>query len=65
MDTYLREFTDRDDAVAWMTQKNRACHRAGNTTDLYAVVDGPTDNFAVVDLDTAIDLGLGYEWRTQ
>lgn len=28
----------------------------------YAVVDGPSDNFAVVDIKTAIEIGGGYKW---
>jgi hypothetical protein len=40
--------------------KNKVCRRAGNYKDIYAVVDGPENNFAVVDLNTAIDLGAGY-----
>lgn len=53
---YLREFSDR------MVLKNRSCRAAGNRRDLYCLVPDPTQPWAVVDLATAIDLGLGYEW---
>lgn len=59
---YLREFSDRNEAYDRMTLKNRSCRAAGNNRDIYCLVPGPSDNWAVVDLATAIDLGLGYEW---
>jgi hypothetical protein len=45
-------------AVEYMRGRNRA----SRDRTLYAVVDGPDDNYAVVDLKTAIDLGGRYEW---
>ena len=53
---YCREFSDR------MTLKNRACRTAGNHREIYALVPGPSDNWAVLDLSTDIELGSGYEW---
>lgn len=58
--TYTRFFDSEDDAIARCNLKNRASRRAGNFRDTYCVVDGPSDDFAVVDLVTAIDLGQGY-----
>ena len=55
-------FDDRGEARDWAKQKNRAAYRAGNKHDCYCVVDGPEDNFAVVDIDMAIELGGQYEW---
>lgn len=40
--------------------KNKACRDADNHRDIYAVVDGPANDWAVVDLSTAIDLGSSY-----
>jgi hypothetical protein len=56
--TYLKRFTDADHADAWMRMKNRAA-RDGI---IYCVVDGPEDDYAVVDLTTAIELGALYTW---
>jgi hypothetical protein len=57
---YVVEFNSENAAIARCSMKNRACRRANNYKDMYAVVDGPSDNFAVVDLRTAIELGCGY-----
>lgn len=59
---YLAEFSDRQQAHDRMKLKNRACRAAGNQRDIYCLVSGPSDNWAVMDLASAIDLGLGYEW---
>ena len=59
--TYIRYFKTENQALDICTIKNQACKRAGNFRDVYAVVYGPDDNFAVVDLSTAIDLGFGYQ----
>ena len=32
---------------------------------LFSDLDGPEDNFAVVDLETAIELEIPYEWSTR
>jgi len=58
--TYIVEFNAENAAIARCSMKNRACRRANNYKDIYAVVDGPSDNFVVVDLRTAIELGCGY-----
>ena len=60
-ETYIRYFETENDALTRCELKNRACKRAGNYRDIYAVVDGPEDSFAVVDLSTAIELGFGYQ----
>lgn len=60
--SYLREFSDRQQAHDRMTLKNRACRAAGNHRDIYCLVTGPNQPWAVVDLPTAIELGSGYEW---
>ena len=62
MKTYIRRFGAREDAFQWMRSLNHA------TLDgsIYCMTDGPEDDYAVVDLrtaiDLAIDLGLPYEW---
>lgn len=58
--TYTRFFATQDEAIDRCAMKNRAARKAENKTDIYCVVDGPEDNYAVVDLGTAIDLGGGY-----
>lgn len=58
---YTKFFDSEDRAHDWCGLKNNACRNAGNLRDIYALIDGPNDNFAVVDLPTAIDFGQGYE----
>lgn len=53
---YAVFFENEDDARARCRMKNQA-----SVKDIYALVDGPADDFAVVDLKTAIELGQGYE----
>jgi hypothetical protein len=57
---YCRFFDTEDAARARCETRNRAARRAGNMRDIFCLVDGPEDNFAVVDLITAIELGQGY-----
>jgi len=58
---YLRLFADREDARRRMILRNQTA-RDGT---VYCLVDGPEDNYAVVDLRTAIDLGGPYEWSAR
>ena len=55
--TYIKRFTTEEAAYSWMVMKNRA-----SAKDIFCLVPGEDNNFAVVDLCTAIDLGLGYKW---
>lgn len=61
-ETYNKQLgTNYREAFDWMTMKNQASRRANNYRDIYCVVPGHNgNNYAVVDLRTAIDLGLGY-----
>lgn len=52
-------FADRADAVENARIKNRACRMP---RWLWVVIDGPADDFAVVDLGTAIEMGALYTW---
>jgi len=54
--TYHKEFTSECNASEWMRMKNRAS-RDGS---IFCLVPGSTLNYAVGDLITAIELGLGY-----
>lgn len=58
--TYIKEFNEYYQAHEFMCMKNKACERAGNKNDIFCLVPGPADNFAVVDLVTGIDLQMGY-----
>lgn len=60
--TYIKLFADYDEAFSLMRQKNISLKKAGNKADLYCVVPGPNDDYAVVDFDTAVELGSGYVW---
>lgn len=59
-ETYCKFWNEEDAAEISCARKNKACKAAGNYRDIYCVVDGPENNYAVVDLATAIDLGNGY-----
>ena len=59
--TYCKYFDDENKARQWCSMKNGAARRAQNFRDIYCLVDGPSDDYAIVDLVTAIDLGFGYE----
>ena len=54
-ETYLKEFEGYDEAFEWCVTKNGISKK-----DIFCVVPGPSDNFAVVDIMTAIELELGY-----
>ncbi len=56
---YLKLFPTRDDAEDIARIKNRACRMP---RWLWVVIDGPADDFAVVDLRTAIEMGARYSW---
>ena len=58
MTIYVRQFASRDEAHDRMLVLNRAA-RDGS---VYCLVDGPENDYAVVDLRTAIDLGGPYKW---
>lgn len=60
MKKYLRTFDTKEAAENTMKIKNRACKKAGNDRDIYCMVSGPTNNFAIVDLDTAIEMEALY-----
>lgn len=60
--TYIKHFAEYNTAYSWMVTKNKANEKAGNKNESFALVPGPDDNYAVVDLMTGIELGLGYVW---
>lgn len=51
---YCEFFETEDEAIAACRQLNRCLH--SKDPACYVVVDGPEDNYAVVDLETAKDL---------
>lgn len=57
---YVKFYATESAAINRCEDRNRAARRAGNRSDTVAVVDGPDNNWAVVDLRTAIELGNGY-----
>lgn len=58
--TYIKEFSDEQKAWDWMVMKNQT-QRDGS---IFCLVPGAVKEWAVVDLDTAIELGMGYRWST-
>ena len=57
----LRFFDSESEAWDYMVMRNRA-HQRGDK-QLVVLVDGPEDNFAVMDLESAIDNGFSYTWE--
>jgi hypothetical protein len=56
-----KQFADYVTAFNYMQMKNKAYQRAKNNVDIACVVPGRDgNNYAVVDLKTAIELELGY-----
>ncbi len=59
--TFVKDFSNYDDAFNYMVMKNKGFKLSGNNNDCLCVVQGyEDDNYAVVDDMTAIELGLGY-----
>lgn len=56
---YLKRFADKSAALERARLKNHANRMPGW---LWVVADGPENDFAVLDLRSAIDMGLCYEW---
>ena len=55
-------FETEAEAVEVCRIRNRAYRRAGNRSDLVVVADGPSDNYAVMDSVSAIDMEIPYSW---
>lgn len=58
---FTKMFKTESRAVEFARLQNIAMKAAGNH-DLLVVAPGPDDNFAVMDIKSAIELGLGYQW---
>jgi hypothetical protein len=56
----IKFFVEEEEARDYMVSLNRT-----HIKEIFCLVDGPEDNFAVVDLETAIDLEIPYEWSTR
>jgi hypothetical protein len=53
----IRFFAEEDQAREHMRLLNQT-----HCKEIFCLVDGPEDNFAVVDLKTAIEMDMPYEW---
>lgn len=62
MKVYTKIFATEEQAFNWMRMKNRACKKANNNKDIFVMVDGPSDDFAVMDIDSAIKNEFFYSW---
>ena len=58
---FTKMFKSESRAVEFVRLQNIAMKAAGNQ-NLLVVAPGPDDNFAVMDIENAIELGLGYQW---
>jgi hypothetical protein len=57
---YCRFFDTEDAAEEHMRKLNRMLKVSG--LDPVVLTDGPEDNFAVIDLSTAIEMDVPYRW---
>lgn len=56
MTSYFRLFaseSEADEHMRWLNRRART---------LFVLIDGPEDNYAVVDLNTAIETDCPYRW---
>ena len=60
--TCIRFFDLFDEAETHMREMNRNFRQSAVHPDLFVLIDGPEDNYAIVDLMTAIDMGVQYAW---
>jgi hypothetical protein len=60
-ESYMKLFADETAADTHMRLKNRV-DRGGI---IYVLTDGPDDDYAVMDLRSAIDMGLLYRWESR
>lgn len=58
----IRFFDDEDTAIEYMTMINKARLAAGNN-HIVVLTDGPEDNYAVMEMEYAIDNGFAYSWK--
>ena len=58
---FLQLFPTEAEALDVMRRRNRA--RVGQRCPVFVVVDGPDDDFAVVDLESAIEMEMPYRWE--
>lgn len=63
--TFLKYFATENQAMEFMAARNRTARLAGNRKDLLVVTDGPEDNFAVMDVATAIEMEMPYRWEAR
>lgn len=59
---YLAILSTLDAAWDLMQETNRAALRVGNRRDVVVVTDAPGGGWAVMDLNSAIELGNPYSW---
>ena len=57
-ETYIKHFNNENDALDHMAMKNRT-NQVKNW--IWAMVDGPDNNFSIVDIRTAIEMGCCYK----
>lgn len=58
----IRFFDDEDKAIEYMTMVNKARLASGNN-HIVVLTDGPEDNWAVMEMEYAIDNGFAYSWK--
>lgn len=57
--TYIKHFATESKAASTMRSKNR-CNRVKSWC--WVMADGPDNDFVVLDIRTAIEMGLLYSW---
>ena len=58
---YLRFYETEEDAYSAMVRHNKILKiRKHRSAEIYVMVDGPEDNYAAIDLNSAIEAGFTY-----
>lgn len=58
---YCKHGIETKQTAMLMAQRMTRQHAEGDK-QVFAIVEGPEAGFSVVDIKTAIELGLGYSW---
>ena len=60
--SYHRMFKSEADAIEACRIRNQSYKAAGNHRDLVVVIEGPSNDWAVMDATSAIEMEVPYSW---
>ena len=61
--SYCRHLDTEDKAIDLCRSKNKSSQKR-YSYEMYAIIDGPVDQYSVADIETAIDTGMDYRIPT-